>query len=141
MFPVGSIFFTTVNKNPGTFIGGTWAAWGSGRVPVGVNTSNTNFKTPEKTGGASSHSHTVNAHNHSTPSHRHGFTVGWYDWYASAAGITSYASSKGKFQTASDSGVFANSLYGSNISVNGALTTGQLPIILQFINLTVIPPP
>lgn len=122
LFPVGSIFFTTKNTNPGTFIGGTWVAWGSGRVPVGVNTSDGNFNTPEKTGGASSHSHTVNAHSHSTPSHRHGFTVGWYDWYASAAGITSYASSKGKFQTASDSGVFANSLYGGNISVNGALT-------------------
>lgn len=122
LFPVGSIFITTVNKNPGTFIGGTWAAWGSGRVPVGINTADTNFNTVEKTGGASTHSHTVNSHTHITPSHRHAFTIGWYDWYASAAGITAYSSSKAKFQTASDSGVFANSLYGGNISINGALT-------------------
>ena len=68
LFPVGSIFFTTVNKNPGTFIGGTWVAWGSGRVPVGINTSDSNFNTVEKTGGAKtvnlSHSHTVNSHSH-----------------------------------------------------------------------------
>lgn len=134
LFPVGSIFFTTVNKNPGTFIGGTWTAWGTGRVPVGINTGDTNFNTVEKTGGASTHNHTVNSHNHTTPSHRHAFTIGWYDWYASAAGITAYSSSKAKFQTASDSGVFANSLYGGNISINGALTnwaTTNNPTIYQ----------
>ena len=74
LFPVGSIFFTTVNKNPGTFIGGTWIAWGSGRVPVGIDTSDSNFNTAEKTGGAKtvnlSHSHTVNSHAH-TMGHTH----------------------------------------------------------------------
>ena len=134
LFPKGSIFLTTVNTNPGTFIGGTWVAWGSGRVPVGVNTSDTNFNTPEKTGGTSTHNHTVNSHNHTTPSHRHAFTIGWYDWYASAAGITAYSSSKAKFQTASNSGVYANSLYGSDISINGTLTnwaTTNNPVIYQ----------
>ena len=81
LFPVGSIFFTTVNKNPGTFIGGTWIAWGSGRVPVGIDTSDSNFNTAEKTGGAKtvnlSHSHTVNSdahtmgHTHTVNSHAH----------------------------------------------------------------------
>ncbi len=134
LFPKGSIFLTTVNKNPGTFIGGTWVAWGSGRVPVGINTSDTNFNTPEKTGGASTHNHTVNSHNHTTPSHKHDFTVGWYDWFASAAGITAYSSSKAKFQTASNSGIYANSLYGGDISINGTLTnwaTTNNPVIYQ----------
>lgn len=31
--------------------GTTWTAWGSGRVPVGVDTSQTEFSTVEKTGG------------------------------------------------------------------------------------------
>lgn len=134
LFPKGSIFLTTENINPGTFLGGTWVAWGSGRVPVGINTSDTNFNTPEKTGGASTHNHTVNSHNHTTPSHRHAFTIGWYDWYASAAGITAYSSSKAKFQTASNSGIYANSLYGGDISINGALTnwaTTNNPVIYQ----------
>lgn len=134
LFPKGSIFLTAENINPGTFLGGTWVAWGSGRVPVGINTSDTNFNTPEKTGGASTHNHTVNSHNHTTPSHRHAFTIGWYDWYASAAGITAYSSSKAKFQTASNSGIYANSLYGGDISINGALTnwaTTNNPVIYQ----------
>ena len=76
-YPVGSIYMSTSSTNPGSLFGGTWVAWGSGRVPVGVNTNDTNFNTVEKTGGEStvtlsvynmpSHYHTVNSHNHSIP--------------------------------------------------------------------------
>ena len=31
--------------------GGKWEAWGAGRVPVGVNASDSDFSTPGKTGG------------------------------------------------------------------------------------------
>lgn len=61
VYPVGSIYMSTVNTNPGTLFGGTWVAWGSGRVPVGVNTSDSDFNTSEKTGGSKAmqkHSHT-----------------------------------------------------------------------------------
>lgn len=51
-YPVGSIYMSTVSTNPSSFMGGTWVAWGSGRVPVGINTSDTDFNTVEKTGGA-----------------------------------------------------------------------------------------
>lgn len=40
----------------------TWVTWGSGRVPVGVNESDTNFSTVEKTGGQQSY--TISSHNH-----------------------------------------------------------------------------
>lgn len=56
-FPVGTIHFTTQNVNPGTTMGGTWVAWGSGRVPVGVNTGDTSFNTTEKTGGSKTMRH------------------------------------------------------------------------------------
>lgn len=65
------------NTNPGTLFGGTWTAWGAGRVPVGINTSDTDFSTVEKTGGEKtvtltttqmpSHTHSY-AHTHTTPS-------------------------------------------------------------------------
>ena len=61
MYPVGSIYMSVNNTNPSTYFGGTWVAWGSGRVPVGVNTSDTEFSTVEKTGGSKDmqkHSHT-----------------------------------------------------------------------------------
>jgi hypothetical protein len=52
LYPVGSIYMSVNNTNPGTYLTGTtWAAWGSGRVPVGVDTGQTEFNTVEKTGG------------------------------------------------------------------------------------------
>ena len=65
--PIGSLFETTVATNPGTLYGGTWAAWGGGRTPVGVNTADTDFSTVEKTGGEKTHTLTVEE----TPSHSH----------------------------------------------------------------------
>lgn len=60
-YPVGSIYMSTSALNPTNFFGGTWVAWGSGRVPVGVNRNDTNFNDIEKTGG----SKTINIqHNH-----------------------------------------------------------------------------
>lgn len=52
MYPVGSIYMSVNATNPSAYFGGTWVAWGSGRVPVGINTSDSNFNTVEKTGGA-----------------------------------------------------------------------------------------
>lgn len=40
--------------------GGTWVAWGAGRVPVGVNTSDSDFSTVQKTGGEKTHKLVVN---------------------------------------------------------------------------------
>jgi microcystin-dependent protein len=53
---------------PGT----TWTTWGSGRVPVGVDTSQTEFNTVEKTGGAKTHTLVVNE----MPSHSHDMPTG-----------------------------------------------------------------
>ncbi|KAA6335607.1 hypothetical protein EZS27_016174 [termite gut metagenome] len=52
VYPVGSIYMSVNNVNPGTYIlNTTWVAWGAGRVPVAVDTT-TDFNTVEKTGGA-----------------------------------------------------------------------------------------
>ena len=70
IYPVGSIYMSVNNTNPGNWlIGTTWAAWGSGRVPVGVNTSDTNFNTVEKTGGQSTV--TLTASQSGVPQHTH----------------------------------------------------------------------
>lgn len=52
MHRVGDIIFSTSDVNPSTIYGGTWVAWGKGRVPVGVDTSDSDFNTVEKTGGS-----------------------------------------------------------------------------------------
>lgn len=52
-YPIGSIYINVSGTNPGNLLGGTWVQWGSGRVPVGVNTNDGNFNAVEKTGGQS----------------------------------------------------------------------------------------
>ena len=59
---------TAENTNPSTYLGGTWVAWGAGKVPVGVDDSDTDFATVEKTGGEKTHKLTVDElaeHEHS----------------------------------------------------------------------------
>lgn len=63
LYPVGSIYISVNNVNPSTLFGGTWEAFGAGRTPVGVDTSQTEFDTVEKEGGSKylqQHSHNLN---------------------------------------------------------------------------------
>ena len=78
LHPVGSIYINAgVSTNPATLLGfGTWTAFGAGRVPVGLNASDTLFDTLEETGGSKdaivvSHSHSASS-NVSDPGHNHG---------------------------------------------------------------------
>ena len=64
--PIGSIFQTTTHSTVAqveAVLGGTWVAWGSGKVPVGVDTNDTDFDTVEKTGGSKE----LQEHNHTLP--------------------------------------------------------------------------
>lgn len=70
IYPVGSIYMSVKSTNPSTYFGGTWVAWGSGRVPVDINTSDANFNSVEKTGGAA----TVTLAVSQMPAHTHTFT-------------------------------------------------------------------
>lgn len=69
-FPVGTIYTTITATNPGTYIGGTWTAFGSGRTLVGLDAGQTEFDTVEETGG----SKTVTLTTTELPAHTH-FTV------------------------------------------------------------------
>lgn len=55
IWPIGSIFLNVNPTNPSEYFGGEWELWGSGRVPVGVDTTQTEFNTVEKTGGEKAH--------------------------------------------------------------------------------------
>jgi len=57
VYPVGSIYINAaVSTNPATLLGfGTWAAFGAGRVIVGLNASDSDFDTAQETGGAKTH--------------------------------------------------------------------------------------
>jgi hypothetical protein len=74
MYPIGSIYMSVNSTNPSTLFGGTWVAWGQGKVPVGFNINETEFNESEKTGGAKTHNHTTGNHQltiNEMPSHTH----------------------------------------------------------------------
>lgn len=79
-YPVGSIYMSATLSTPAQVAtalgGGTWVAWGAGRVPVGVDTNDTDFDTTEETGGSKTH--------------RHDFKIGTRFWYGVPIG-DSYA--------------------------------------------------
>ena len=51
-YPVGTIYQTTdANFNPNVSFGGTWVSWGAGKTIVGVDPTDEDFDTTEKTGG------------------------------------------------------------------------------------------
>jgi len=90
-YPVGSIYMNaTVATNPATLLGfGTWAAFGAGKVPVGLNAADSDFNTVEETGGSKdsiipTHNHaagtlanaSAGAHQHTTGTGRAASTAG-----------------------------------------------------------------
>ena len=85
VYPVGSIYMSatlSTKEDVEALLGGTWEAWGSGRVPVGVDSEQTEFATSGKTGGRKSvaltpeqtamkaHTHTYSKSPTSTGSHK-----------------------------------------------------------------------
>lgn len=87
IYPVGSIYMSTDSSNPSALFGGTWVAWGSGRVPVGVDSSDTSFDVPDKTGGEKNHTLSVDempSHNHPS-SDAHQIKTGGYGLTVTAA--------------------------------------------------------
>lgn len=70
LYPIGSIYMSMTLSTPAQVsaaLGGGWVSWGAGRVPVGVDTAQTEFNTVGKTGGEKTHTLTVNE----MPSHTH----------------------------------------------------------------------
>jgi len=75
VYPIGAIYMSVNNVNPSTLFGGTWVAWGTGRVPVGVDTAQAEFNTVERAGGAKTHTLSIGQ----MPRHGHRLTrPPWY---------------------------------------------------------------
>lgn len=80
IYPVGSIYMSVNPTNPSELFPLTaWAEWGKGRVPVGVDISQTEFNKAEKTGGSKAVTLTVDQ----IPSHTH--KVPKPEWYGTTS--------------------------------------------------------
>ena len=66
-YPVGSIYMSVNSTSPSSLFGGTWERFANGRCLVGVNESDADFSSAQKTGGEKTHTLTENEmprHNH-----------------------------------------------------------------------------
>lgn len=135
-YPVGSIYMNAaVSTNPATLLGfGTWVAFGAGKVPVGIDTGDTDFDTIGETGGTKdaiipTHNHaagtlatnSAGAHQHTTGTGRSanfaGSTVGYYSGlHAGAAGTA--------LSTTNSAGSHVHSISGSTAN-EGESATGK----------------
>lgn len=104
-YPIGSIYMSIKSTNPSSLFGGTWIVWGSGRVPVGVDTSDTDFDTVEKTGGEKTHTLTVSE----IPVHKHNLKTS----------TSSPSSGTGHFQLLKEEGWSVSPIH----EINGTETT------------------
>lgn len=103
IYPVGSIYMSVNSVNPQTLFGGTWVRWGNGRVPVGIDTSQTDFNTPEKTGG--------------TKTHNHDFRIAMRFFYGSACGESDTTTGAYRFSDNSYGG-WRNSMPATSVTAN-----------------------
>ena len=111
MYPVGSVYITYNNNNPGNFLGGTWERFGQGRTLVGEGTGND---------GSTSMSFTANASGGSY-SHSHIYGIKVNEYYGSNANIR-VRKSDGSWQDGAKDGaeyaIFNNSNQAGNKKLN-----------------------
>ena len=102
-YPVGSIYTSVVSTNPATLLGvGTWAAFGEGKVLVGIDSGDTDFDTVLETGGSKTDSHTLTIAE--MPAHTHTTTTGSGGGSSSATSQTQTTNSVGTATTSSTGG-------------------------------------
>ena len=66
-YPVGSIYISVNEENPSKILGGEWEQFGEGKTLVGVDNSQEEFNSIEKTGGEKNHTLTIDE----IPTHSH----------------------------------------------------------------------
>jgi hypothetical protein len=133
-----------VSTNPATLLGfGTWAAFGAGRVLIGIDSGDTAFDTVKETGGAktvasegtnaaeAAHTHTYTE----VPNHVHPFTINssttdgtWASFDSSTTAGTAR-----NFNTSNNTGGVATATTAAGSSHNHAFTGSATSVVQPYI--------
>ena len=114
MFPVGSVYITATNTNPGTFLGGTWSQIGQGRTLIGVGTLDDDTYAAGNIGGSARVTLGINE----LPSHNHGGVTGLQSVNHSHTGTTSFAGAHNHSTPLDDGGYFRYSGGGGSAGIS-----------------------
>ena len=114
MFPVGAIYITAGNTNPGTFLGGTWTQIAQGRALIGVGTLGSDTYAAGATGGSSRVTLSISE----IPSHNHGGATGGQSTNHTHDGTTASAGTHTHSTPLSDGGHFQYAGGGGTPGVN-----------------------
>ena len=87
LFPIGAIYLTAGNTNPGSFLGGTWVQIAQGRTLIGVGTLGTDTYAAGAEGGAARVTLTTTE----MPSHNHGGATGTESSNHTHSGYTAWS--------------------------------------------------
>ena len=122
LFPIGAIYLTAGNTDPGSFLGGTWTQIAQGRTLIGVGTLDSDTYTAGATGGAARVTLTTTE----MPSHNHGGATGTQSANHTHSGTTAGAGAHAHTVGLSSQAY----LYGSTSSVavqaSGSTTTSSV---------------
>ena len=113
MFPVGAIYITAGNTNPGTFLGGTWTQIAQGRTLIGVGTLGDDTYAAGNTGGSARVTLGINE----LPSHNHGGQTGLQSVNHSHTGTTASAGAHNHTTPLNDGGYFRYSGGGGSTGI------------------------
>ena len=92
IYPIGSIIIRDDAEDMSNFLGFTWEKVFAGKVLVGVDESDDDFKTIGKTGGEKTHTLTIEE----MPSHIHGTYIGVDQYQPGSSGEWTILSSNGE---------------------------------------------
>lgn len=126
VYPVGSVYINAaVSTNPATLLGfGTWVAFGTGRVLVGVDSGDTSFDALGETGGSKdaiipSHTHTASVtdpgHNHTLTGRQHAGASGSLNEFGDSQSPETFSNTT-SIQTATTGITVSNSTVGESVT-------------------------
>lgn len=136
IYPVGSIYFSVNEVNPGTLFSGVWERFANGRVLVGVDETQTEFNVVQKTGGhkdLQSHSHTFSGTTSIDGNHKHNSIWGYRSIFQVGSNNRPDVRESGNSTATSEAGNHSHTFSGTTTNAGTGNSGNLQPFITCYI--------